>query len=60
MRADGNANGVIDAGDYAICADAGRRGAGASLAIPEPSSIGLVIAVIGGLMLHQRGVRRIH
>ena len=48
LQADGNGNGVIDAADYNIWRDNFGREAGT--AVPEPSSLVLVMLLICGML----------
>jgi hypothetical protein len=54
--ADGNIDGVVDAADYAVWRDLAPSGSAASLSltVPEPSSIGILVAAVAGLA----GIRR--
>lgn len=56
LLADGNNNGVVDAADYTIWRDA-FTAAASSIAVPEPSSVALVITMSVSLVARRRVVR---
>lgn len=47
LAADGNNNGIIDAADYVIWRNQMAAGTGASLAVPEPATLGLAVVLLG-------------
>ncbi|MBB6431585.1 PEP-CTERM sorting domain-containing protein [Algisphaera agarilytica] len=55
LRADGNDNGVVDAADYTLWQDNfGAESAAAAGTVPEPSTLGFVGVLAGGLLTARR------
>ncbi|MEM6798765.1 MAG: PEP-CTERM sorting domain-containing protein, partial [Planctomycetota bacterium] len=61
LAADGNGNGIVDGGDYAVWRNNYELVAAASsfaAAAPEPSAFALVVTAVGGLAGRRRAVSR--